>query len=78
MRLAALNSYQVPVGLSKTEDNMWKQIILAIGGVVAIVGTVFAMSDNFINQATFAEFKQHVLYRLDSIDNKLDKLIEQR
>jgi len=50
-------------------------VTLALGGIVAIIGTVFAMSDNFINRSTFLEFKEHIIYRLDSIDHKLDQLV---
>ena len=50
-------------------------IIATIVGIVAIVGTVLAMGDRFIAQATFIEFKEHIIYRLDSIDNKLDMII---
>lgn len=57
--------------------NMHKQIIATIVAVVAIVGTVFAMSDRYISKATFTEFKDHIVYRLDSIDRKLDTIIEQ-
>jgi len=43
--------------------------------LLAIIGTVFAMSDRFIAKATFVEFKEHVIYRLDNIDNKLDQIL---
>lgn len=55
--------------------NLVTNIMLTIGGLVAIVGTVFAMSDNFINKATFQQFKEHIIYRLDRIDKKLDVLL---
>jgi len=55
---------------------MWKQVLAPIVGIVAVLGTVFAMSDRYIALTTFSEFKEYVVYRLDTIDNKLDKLIE--
>ena len=52
-------------------------IIGTIVSIVVIIGTAFAMSDRFIAKATFIEFKEHVIYRLDSIDNKLDMIIRE-
>ena len=52
--------------------------IIAIGVIATILGTVFAMSDNFIYKATFKEFKEHVIYRLDVIDQKLDLLLNEK
>jgi len=51
-------------------------IIGTIVGIMAIVGTVFALGDRYIAKATFSEFKEHIIYRLDSIDNKLDTLLD--
>ncbi len=51
-------------------------ILGTIAALILIVGTLFAMSDRFIAKATFSEFKEHVLYRLDTIDEKLDQLID--
>jgi len=53
-------------------------IITALVGIVIIVGTVFAMSDRFIAKATFVEFKEHIIYRLDSIDTKLNLLLQEK
>jgi len=57
--------------------NLKGQIITMIAAVVGIVATAFAMSDNFISMATFQQFKEHVIYRLDTIDHKLDRLIDE-
>lgn len=56
---------------------MSKQVIATIVGIMAIVGTVFAMSDRYISTATFIEFKDHIVYRLDAIDGKLDRILEE-
>ena len=53
-------------------------VVLALVGIVGIVGTVFAMSDRFISLATFMEFKEHIIYRLDTIDGKLDMIIRDK
>jgi len=53
-------------------------IIGTIFAIVIIVGTAFAMSDRFIFKATFTEFKEHVIYRLDNIDRKLEQLLGER
>ena len=50
-------------------------IILTIAAVLGIVGTLFAVSDRYIAKATFVEFKEHIIYRLDAIDKKLDIII---
>jgi len=51
-------------------------IIGTIVSIVALIGTAFAMGDRFISKATFIEFKEHIIYRLDSIDHKLDMIIQ--
>lgn len=53
-------------------------IIYIIVAIVGIIGTTFAMSDRFIARATFMEFKEFVVYRLDSIDEKLNILIREK
>lgn len=53
-------------------------VLIAIAAVMGIIGTVFAMSDRFIAQATFMEFKEHIIYRLDTIDGKLDLIIREK
>lgn len=53
-------------------------VIFALAGIIGIVGTVFAMSDRFIAKATFTEFKEHIIYRLDTIDSKLDLILQER
>ena len=52
-----------------------QSVIITIVGVLGIVSTIFAMSDRFIAKATFVEFKEHVVYRLDTIDQKLDLIL---
>jgi len=55
---------------------MNKNIIIGtIVAVVALISAAFAMGDRFISKATFIEFKEHIIYRLDSIDRKLDTII---
>ena len=53
-------------------------VVVALVGIVGIVGTVFAMSDRFIARATFMEFKEHIIYRLDAMDDKLDRILDER
>ena len=53
-------------------------VIIIIASVIGIVGTLFAMSDRYIAKATFTEFKEHIIYRLDAIDKKLDIIITRR
>ena len=60
------------------KNSVTATIIAAVIAITAIVGTVMAMADRYINAATFKEFKEHILYRLDAIDDKLDRLIEKK
>jgi len=53
-------------------------ILYTIVAVMGIVGAAFAMSDRFIARATFTEFKEYVVYRLDTIDKKLDLLLQEK
>ena len=51
-------------------------ILSAIIVILTIVGAIWAMGDRFIAKATFTEFKQHIIYRLDNIDTKDELLTE--
>jgi len=53
-------------------------VLGVIIAVFTIAGAVWAMGDKFIAKATFIEFKEHIIYRLDNIDNKLDTLIREK
>lgn len=57
--------------------NIYNYVIATIAGILGIVATSFAISDRMISQSTFKVFKEYVIYRLDSIDHKLDRLIDQ-
>ena len=52
-----------------------KTILGTIVAVIVLVSAAFAMSDRFIVKATFNEFKEHIIYRLDTIDKKLDLIL---
>lgn len=57
-------------------------VLGTIGGIVAIIGTAFAVSVQFVSKATFSEFKEgtiaHIEKRMDGIDSKLDRIIEEQ
>jgi len=57
---------------------MKQQIFGAIIALLTIVGAVWAMGDKFIAKATFSEFKDHIIYRLDSIDKNLTRLVREK
>jgi len=49
-------------------------IVLALAGVVWSAQS--AAIDDKVSRAEFFEFKERVIYRLDRIGNKLDRLLE--
>lgn len=57
-------------------------IIGSIAGIMTIVGTVFAVSMQFVSKSTFTEFKEgtvaQVEKRMDRMDQKLDMIIEEQ
>ena len=57
-------------------------VIGTIAGIVTIVGTVLAVSMNYISKAQFTEFKEGTIVsvekRMDRMDSKLDTIIEEQ
>lgn len=57
-------------------------IIGSIAGICTIVGTVFAVSMNYVSKSQFSEFKDgtiaQVEKRMDRMDDKLDTIIEEQ
>lgn len=57
------------------KSNWWVSIVV---GISTIIGTYIGVSSQYISKAQFDEFKGGVIYRLDSMDKKLDRLLESR
>jgi hypothetical protein len=53
-------------------------VIYPILVILGLMGTLFAIGDKVIYKATFVEFKEYMIYRMDSMDKKLDIILEEK